>query len=64
MSKPTENDLAPLKKAKSDRARGDDEQFHIVFDEALEAKLRQLDPEWMAAMDAYYESSGMCRWYA
>lgn len=61
MSKPTEEELAPLEKTK----RGeDDESYHWEYDKMLEAKLRQLDPEWMVAVNAYDNVSGMSHWYA
>lgn len=61
MSKPTEGELAPLEKAKNE---DDPEAYHSEYDIMLEAKLRQLDPEWMATVDAYDDASEMPHWYA
>lgn len=61
VSIPTEEELKTLKQA---RRRRDGEQFHFAFDEALEAKLLELDPEWMRTMNRFYERSNMGRWYA
>jgi hypothetical protein len=61
VSKPTEEELAPLEKEKNG---GNDEGYHWEYDKMLEAKLRQLDPEWMAAVDAYDDASNMCHWFA
>lgn len=43
---------------------GDDEAYHSKFDDLLEARLMELDPEFMKAMAEYYEESGMKRWCA
>ena len=61
MSKPTSEELVELQLAKS---KSDDEVFHSAFDDLLEHKLMQLDPEWMKAMQRYYENSNMERWCA
>ena len=42
----------------------DDESFHSVFDDIIEERLAELDPEFMAAMKKYYEKSDMARWCA
>jgi len=60
-SEPTEAELSELKDFAS---KGDDEAFHAHFDDMIERKLRQLDPEWMKAMEKFYEKSGMDRWCA
>ena len=57
MSKPTKEELAELK-----NREGDDEKYHVLFDDLLEAKLHELDPEWLAAMKEAYAKSGMARW--
>lgn len=59
MSKPTQMEIEILK-----AGEGDDEAYHGYFDDLLESKLRILDPEWMEAMKAIYEASGMSRWTA
>ena len=59
MSLPTPEELAALH-----RKRGDGEMYHGMFDDLLERKLMALDPEWMTAMQAEYERSGMARWCA
>ena len=61
MSLPTPDELKGLRVAK--RA-GDDEVYHSEFDDALEAKLMALDPEWMTAMAKEYKKSLMARWCA
>lgn len=43
---------------------GDDEDYHIKFDEILEKKLMELDPKFMRAMKKTYRKSNMSRWYA
>jgi hypothetical protein len=42
--------------------RFDHESFHSKFDQCLEARLDDLDPEFMRQMREYYEASGMARW--
>jgi len=59
MSTPTLQELALLK-----TALGDDEDYHSTFDDILEEKLMQLDPEWMTAMRQVYKDSRMRRWCA
>ena len=59
MSKPTERELANLKREGSDSA-----SYHVEFDALLEAKLMELDLEWMLAMDEQYKDSGCKRWFA
>ena len=44
MSKPTKEEKDILA-----RSIGDDERYHSEFDDLIEAKLMQLDPEWMKA---------------
>ena len=46
------------------RERHDDEAFHGRFDELLEQRLDELDPDFMQQMRVYYEKSEMCRWCA
>ena len=43
---------------------GDDEAYHSIFDEILEARLDELDPDFMNSMRQLYEDSEMSRWYA
>lgn len=57
--KPSEENLQRLRKQVPD-----DEGYHGVFDDLIEARLMELDPEWMNAMKKEYEASGMSRWYA
>jgi len=59
MSKPTAEQIADLEKC-----LGDAEAYHSTFDSILEDKLKELDPEWMAAMDKLYADSHMSRWCA
>ena len=61
MSQPTAKEIARLKKYSDDR---DDEAFHSEFDDILEEKLMELDPEWMKAMQNIYGDSKMDRWCA
>jgi hypothetical protein len=42
----------------------DSEDFHFRFDQELELRLMELDPEFMLAMSEYYTTSGYSRWYA
>jgi len=58
MSKPTELELQELQDAK------DDDTYHSVFDDILEKKLMELDPEWMTEISRIYQESGMARWTA
>jgi len=59
MSKPTEEEIARL-----ERHHGDAEYYHGEFDDLLEEKLKELDPEWVKAMLKIYADSGKARWYA
>lgn len=59
MSVPTPAQLVFLR-----TAIGEDETYHSRFDTLLEARLMELDPEWMLAMQAEYKASQMSRWYA
>ena len=59
MSKVSEDDKDRLR-----WAIGDDESYHLRFDDILEEKLTELDPEWMEEMSALYEASDMSRWCA
>jgi hypothetical protein len=43
---------------------GCDEAYHSRFDDILEQRLEELDPEFMKAMNEEYEKSGMARWCA
>ena len=40
------------------------ESYHWEFDQILEERLMELDPEWMQTMQDEYVKSGMARWYA
>jgi len=59
MSEPTEQERTSL-----NAVEGDSEEYHLVFDHLLEAKLMALDPDWMKAMEHLYDKSGCARWYA
>ena len=59
MSKVSEAEKQALK----DEA-GDSEGYHGVFDDLLESKLAELDPEYMAEMKQIYGDSGEARWCA
>lgn len=43
---------------------GDSEGYHGVFDEIMEARLTELDPDFMEALNKLYEASNESRWYA
>ena len=43
---------------------GDSEDYHGTFDDILEKRLKELDPEFVKAIDEEYDKSGMSRWYA
>ena len=59
MSLPTKKEIKALKDC-----GGDDEKYHSIFDNLLEAKLEKLDPDWVKAMQELYEASGNSRWCA
>ena len=59
MSKVTEEEVQILKDE-----IGDSEGYHSVFDELLENKLSELDPEWLEEMRQLYYDSGCDRWCA
>ncbi len=59
MSKPTAEELSKLR-----GAGRDDERYHVYFDALLEAKLAELDPEWLEGMREEYDKSGNARWCA
>ena len=59
MSKPTKEEINSLKEH-----HNDDEFYHVKFDALLEAKLKELDPEWISEMLTLYKKSGMHRWCA
>ena len=59
MSLPT-----PAERAQLAQEQGDSEGYHGLFDKLLEAKLNQLDPEWIAAMLTLYKKSELSRWCA
>lgn len=42
----------------------DDEDFHSMFDDLIEERLAQLDPDFLKAMKDYYDETGMSRWCA
>lgn len=44
--------------------RGDSESFHSIFDDLLEERLMELDPEWMKEMQQFYDKTEMARWCA
>ena len=41
-----------------------DESYHSIFDRLLEARLMELDKEYMEQMEKAYDKSGMSRWCA
>ena len=59
MSQPSKREIDALKEI-----QGDDERYHGTFDDLLEARLRELDPEWIEAMLKIYRDSKMARWCA
>jgi len=61
VSIPTKEELTKLHKAEGE---SDDEVFHAEFDDLLEKKLMELDPEWMKFMEEFYGKSGLSRWCA
>ena len=58
--KPTDAQLERLRTC----SPKDSEYYHRYFDELLEERLMELDPEWMQAMKDEYDNSGKRRWYA
>ena len=54
---------AELDKIKEDIDE-DDEGYHALYDSLLEARLEELDPDFMRKMEELYDESGMGRWYA
>ena len=67
MSKPTREDLIKLSRNRYDFSNMhgmDAEGFHDDFDQILEAKLDELDPEFMKSMREVYDASRCDRWYA
>ena len=59
MSKPTMRQIERLR-----NCGRDDECYHGEFDNILEEKLKELDPEWIKEMQEEYERSGNARWCA
>ena len=51
-------------KKRLEKERGDSEGYHFQFDQILEEKLAELDPEFAKEMRELYELSGESRWYA
>jgi hypothetical protein len=43
--------------------RDDDGRFHSDFDELIEKRLMELDPEFMCLMNDLYTQSRLSRWY-
>lgn len=39
------------------------ESYHAEFDDILEERLAELDPDFMKAMEKLYHKSGLMRWY-
>ena len=56
---PTKEQLERLK-----HLGGDSEAFHSEFDDILEERLMELDPEWMKGVQKVYEDSRASRWCA
>lgn len=46
------------------KCTGDSESYHYQFDDIIEERLGELDPEFMKAMTEEYEKSGESRWFA
>ena len=44
------------------KLRDNEEDFHLAFDEIVEEKLMELDPEWMGEMSKIYIYSGCGRY--
>lgn len=44
--------------------KGDSEAYHSVFDDLLEERLMELDPEYMKELQRIYNQSGESRWCA
>ena len=61
MAMPSEEDIERLRAL---AARHNDEAYHSFFDELIEAKLEELDPQWMRVMREEYEQSQMGRYCA
>lgn len=40
------------------------EEYHALYDEIVEEKLSELDPEFMNAIKLEYENSKIPRWYS
>ena len=62
--------LLKLEKGEIDEAikklrevKGDSEDYHCEFDDLIEKRLMELDPEFMKALQEEYEKSGKSRWY-
>lgn len=46
------------------KEQDDSDGYHSKFDELLEERLAELDPDFMTAMEELYKKSGTARWYA
>ena len=65
MAYTTEEALASAKERLEKHNREhDSEEYHVTFDEILEDRLAELDPEFMNRMKQMYENSNQSRWYA
>lgn len=43
---------------------GDSEGYHSEFDDIIEERLMELDPEFMTELQQLYKDSGCARWCA
>lgn len=43
---------------------GDSEMYHSVFDDIIEERLMELDPDFMTALQEAYKKSGASHWCA
>ena len=58
MSRPNNRLLADIM---LHHALGDSARAHLLYDEAMEEKLEDLDPEWFAALRNAY--GALAKWY-
>ena len=59
----TRDSITELRKVAKEKYN-DSENYHCAFDDILERRLEELDPDFMEAMNNEYYKSDMCRWYA
>lgn len=51
-------------KEKLKKQKWDSESYHSYFDDLIEERLMELDPEYMIKMTEIYNESWEARWYA